>query len=134
MFRNLIIAVTVAAAVPAVASAQDWGWRHAQDHQEHGAFHDEVDAAHERAHEEGFVSPEEHEGYHRALRELHDEFHDDHPGTRHDGYRLPRGERYGYYSYPSYGYAPSYGYDYAPSYGYSYSPGVTLSFGGLFGW
>lgn len=42
----------------------------------------------------------------------------DHPGTRHDGYRLPperRGQRFGY----------------AP---YSYSPSVTLGFGSRYGW
>ena len=109
--------------------AQDYGWyQHQQDHAEHGYFHDEVDAAHERAHERGFYSEEEHDGYHRALRQMHDEFHDDHPGTRHDGYRLPRSHRYYGYGrgYSSYGYSP---YGYSP---YGYSPydggGVTFSF------
>ena len=46
--------------------------------------------------------------YHRALRDTHDEFHDDHPGTRHDGYRLPRSHG-SHWSYQVYGYAP-YGY------------------------
>ena len=117
MFRKLLISAAVLAlSAPAAAFAQDgWGWyQHEQDHREHGAFHDEADAAHERAHEEGFSSRAEHEGYHRALRDQHDEFHDDHPGTRHDGYRLPREYRYGY------SYAP-YGYSYAP-YGYSNAP------------
>jgi hypothetical protein len=51
---------------------------------------------------------------------MHGEFHGDHPGTWHDGYRLPREHRsyYGYrryrpsyYAYPGYGYSP---YGYAP--------------------
>jgi hypothetical protein len=45
---------------------------------------------------------------------MHGEFHDDHPGTRHDGYRLPREHRqhHGYRRYrPSYGYS---GYGYSP--------------------
>ncbi len=45
----------------------------------HSRFHDEVEDAHERAHEEGFYSPEEHRAFHRALRYLHREYHEDHP-------------------------------------------------------
>lgn len=137
--RFLISAAALALVAPGAALAQDYDWyQHQQDHAEHGNFHDEVDAAHERAHEQGFYSREEHEGYHRAVRGLHDEFHDDHPGTRHDGYRLPRQRSYGYsrgyssYGYSPYGYSP-YGYSsygYSP-YGYSPSNGgsVTFSFG-----
>jgi hypothetical protein len=127
MFRKLMISAAVLAlAAPAAAFAQDYGWyQHQQDHEEHGAFHDEADAAHEQAHEEGFYSEAEHEGYHRALEQMHDGFHDDHPGTRHDGYRLPRT-----HAYRTYREAP-YGYGYAP---YSYAPAydtsvLTLFFG-----
>jgi hypothetical protein len=35
------------------------------------SVHDEIDAAHERAHEQGFSSEAEHEGYHRAMRQAH---------------------------------------------------------------
>lgn len=46
---------------------------------------------------------------------MHGEFHDEHPGTRHDGYRLPsRRGGYGYYGYGTYGYSPySYGSTYS---------------------
>jgi hypothetical protein len=138
MSRKLWIsaAILALAAAPAAAFAHDEsGWyQHQQDHQEHGAFHDEVDAAHAQAHEEGFASEAEHEGYHRALREMHENFHDDHPGTRHDGYRLPRARSYGY-GYGPYAYAPdgyggysSQSYGYAPSYSYQ-DPVVSLFFG-----
>lgn len=131
MFRKLIISAAVLTlAAPAAAFAQDYGWhQHQQDHEEHGAFHDEADASHEQAHEEGFSSEAEHEGYHRALEQMHDGFHDDHPGTRHDGYRLPRAHRYGQRSAPygySYGYAP---YGYAPDYSSYDNPIVSLFFG-----
>jgi hypothetical protein len=133
MFRKLMISAAVLTlAAPAAALAQDYGWyQHQQDHQEHGAFHDEADAAHAQAHEEGFYSQAEHDGYHRALEQMHDGFHDDHPGTRHDGYRVPSARRYGYSSYGSqYGYAPGYSsYGYAP--GYSSSDSVLSLFFGL---
>lgn len=132
MIKKLMISAAVMAlAAPAAALAQPFDWyQHQQDHEEHGVFHDEADAAHEMAHEQGFYSQEEHEGYHRALRQMHREFHGDHPGTWHDGYRLPREHRsyYGDRRRPSYyGYAP---YGYAP---YGYGPydgaGVTFYFG-----
>ena len=116
--KMMISAAVLALAAPATAFAQSDWYQHQQDHYEHGAVHDEADAAHETAHERGFYGQEEHEGYHRALRDMHREFHDDHPGTWHDGYRLPREHRsyYGYsryrrsyYSAPRYGYSP-YGY------------------------
>ena len=131
MIRKLLVAAAaLGLAAPAAAHAQDYDWyQHQQDHAEHGSFHDEADAAHQEAHERGFYSEGEHSGYHRALRDLHDGFHDDHPGTRHDGYRLPREHRsyYGYRSYrPYYGNS---GYGYSP---YGYAPygnsGVTFVF------
>ncbi|WP_136623981.1 hypothetical protein [Bradyrhizobium centrolobii] len=69
----------------------------AHDDDEHGAFHDELGEAHERAHEEGFSSRAEHRAYHRALRDLHEGYHEergDYPGY----YYRPRY----YYSYPRY--------------------------------
>ena len=45
----------------------------------HSRFHDEVREAHERAHEEGFSSWEDHRAFHRALRYLHRDYHEDHP-------------------------------------------------------
>jgi hypothetical protein len=35
---------------------------------------------------EGFYSRAEHEAYHRAVRDLHRDFREDHPGARHDHY------------------------------------------------
>lgn len=61
--------------------------RHTRDHKKHYRFHDDVGEAHARAHDEGFYSRREHRAYHRALRDLHGEFHNDHPNTRHDHYR-----------------------------------------------
>ncbi len=123
LHKFMISAAVLALAAPSAVFAQDYGWyQHQQDHQEHGLFHDEVDAAHAQAHEEGFASQAEHDGYHRALRQTHDAFHDDHPGTRHDGYRLPSRNSYGYSPYGySYGYSP-YQSSYAPSDYYGYSP------------
>ena len=100
--------------------------QHDRDHEEHGTIHDEVDEAHDQAHAEGFYSRREHRAYHRALRDVHGEFHDEHPNTRHDGYRLPQRRSSGYYygnqSYRGY---PSYG----SPYGYSYGPSITYSYG-----
>lgn len=44
---------------------------------DHARFHQELEEAHERAHEEGFSSPAEHRAYHRALRNAHEEYHED---------------------------------------------------------
>jgi len=70
-----------AAAVPASAHDDDY------DHGQHYRFHREVNEAHQRAHEYGFNSEAEHRAFHRALRYLHRDFHEDHPGTWHDHYR-----------------------------------------------
>ncbi len=115
VIKTLLISfAALALAVPGAALAQDYSWyQHQQDHAEHGQTHDEIDAAHAEAHDRGFYSREEHQGYHHALRQMHEEFHDDHPGTSHDGYRLPRSHRgysgYSGYGNSSHGYAP-YGY------------------------
>ncbi|CAN5134553.1 hypothetical protein BH09PSE2_BH09PSE2_09410 [soil metagenome] len=124
MIKTLMISTAALLLVsPAVANAQSYGWyQHQQDHAEHGSFHEGAEDAHEEAHERGFYSQAEHDGYHEALRDVHDGFHDDHPGTRHDGYRVPA-RRQTYYDYPSY--QPSYGYS-----GYGYSPYSYSPYGG----
>lgn len=133
MFRRLLISaalLSIAAPVAAFAHEEPDLYQHEQDHQEHGAFHDEADAAHAQAHEEGFANEAEHQSYHRAMREMHDNFHDDHRGTRHDGYRLPPSRSYGY-GYPPYGYGGDYGYrsyGYSPGYYYQ-EPSMSLFFG-----
>ena len=86
--KTLIAAAVLAITAPtaaALAHDEDYG-PHARDHRAHWKFHTEVSEAHRRAHEEGFYSPAEHRAYHRALRDLHGDFHEDHPGTRHDHY------------------------------------------------
>src|SRR5262245_60275906 len=83
--RALIAAAVLAISAPATAAlAHDDYGRHARDHRAHWKFHHEVNDAHRRAHEEGFYSRSEHRAYHRALRGLHGDFHEDYPGTRHD--------------------------------------------------
>ena len=115
MLKTILIASSVLAltAPAGAAMARDYNGgygygRHADDHEEHGEIHDQVDDAHAGAHAGGFYSRREHNSYHRALRDLHDEFHDDHPNTRHDGYRLPSRRSGGHYGHQRYG-AP-YGY------------------------
>jgi hypothetical protein len=85
MFARTLLAAAALLAIPLTeASAHDDYDRHARDHARHRQLHYGVNRAHERAHEEGFYNRSEHRAYHRALRGLHREFHDDHPGTRHD--------------------------------------------------
>ncbi len=62
----------------------------------HARVHDELEDAHERAHEEGFYSPEEHRAFHRALRYLHHEYHEDHP---YYGYYRSYSPYYSYYGW-----------------------------------
>lgn len=97
--RCLVAAAAFALFVPAApASAHEDGYdgrysygnysdRHERDHARHRRLHRRMDGAHDRAHWEGFYSREEHRAYHRNLRDRHGDFHDDHPGTRHDHYR-----------------------------------------------
>ena len=133
MFRKILFASSLLAlAVPAGgALAQGYygngGYfgQHAQDHEEHGGFHDEVDEDHAEAHADGFYSRRDHKRYHRALRDVHGDFHEEHPNTRHDGYRTPSRQGGGYYGYQSYGGYPSYGSRDA----YSNGPSVTYSYG-----
>ena len=87
--------------VPALAH-DDYG-----DHVEHWRLHRDLSEAHRRAHEEGFYSGAEHNAYHRALRDLHGDFHEDHPGNWHDHYGWRRyygGSRYGGWRYNGWGY------------------------------
>ena len=88
MTKTIITAAALAmSAVAMPASAHDYYDQHARDHREHYRFHSEANEAHQRAHEYGFYSGAEHRAYHRALRDRHEEFYEDHPGTRHDHYR-----------------------------------------------
>ena len=87
--------------VPALAH-DDYG-----DHVEHWRLHRDLSEAHRRGHEEGFYSDAEHNAYHRALRDLHGDFHEDHPGNWHDHYGVRRyygGWRYGGWRYNGWGY------------------------------
>ncbi len=73
-----------AAATPAFAYHSDsYKNRHARDHAEHRQTHGNINRGHERAHAEGFYSRSEHRGYHRSLKNLHGDFHETHPNTRH---------------------------------------------------
>ena len=119
--KALVAAAVLALAAPATTafSHDDDNYynRHQRDHRAHYGFHRDVNEAHQRAHEQGFDSRWEHRAYHRGLRNLHGEFHEDHPGTRHDHYTWQRyryGNRYGY----QYGYANQYGYRNRYYYGY----------------
>ncbi len=68
----LLLAIPV---VPALAHDDDDGYTR------HDELHDQLSAAHRRAHEEGFWSRSEHRAYHRALRDMHDDYHDNEYGT-----------------------------------------------------
>lgn len=59
-------------------------WTHQRDHAEHAQFHEEFDAAHQDAHNQGFRNEQEHQDWHRAYGDTHEQFHEDHPDTRHD--------------------------------------------------
>jgi len=91
--RKILLMAAVVLSVPVVPALahddEDYGYT------SHDRFHDQLDDAHERAHEYGFYSPGEHRAYHRALRDIHNEGH---------GYL-----RYYYYSRPHY-YGYGYGY------------------------
>ncbi len=117
--KALVAAAMLALAAPATtAFAHDddnsYYTQHQRDHREHSNFHGDVSEAHSRAHEEGFYSGAEHRAYHRALRDLHGEFHEDHPGTRHDHYSY--GNQNGYSN--RYGYGNRYQYSYGSRYRY----------------
>src|SRR5262249_52481669 len=80
--KALIAAAALALMIPATSAvAHDdngynggyyGGGRHRQ-------FQDELSEAHQRAHEEGFVSRAGHGAFHRALRYLHRDYQEAHP-------------------------------------------------------
>lgn len=120
MLKRLIVATAIAFALPAgaaLAHENDSWWG---DQEEHQGFHDEADYAHADAHARGFYSGAEHRGYHRALKQMHREFHYDHPDAYNDR-RLPRERRRYYRSYGDRYYGSPY-----------YGSGWSFSFGG--GW
>ena len=100
--KPLLLAIPVmfmaATTLPAFAAHDDQD-SHAADHREHRATHEDLNEAHEQAHEEGFSSRRGHRVYHRALRNSHEEFHEDHPNTRHDYYRSYQPYRWWRYGY-----------------------------------
>lgn len=78
MYKAILTASALALSAslaPALAHDDDDGYRYSN----HSRYHDELGEAHERAHEEGFSSRRDHRAYHRALRYLHREYHEDHP-------------------------------------------------------
>lgn len=84
MTAVLVLSVPV---VPALAHDDE-----DNDYNSHDQLHDRLSDAHERAHEYGFYSRGEHRAYHRALRDLHSQYH-------YDNYD-DAGPRYYYYSRP----------------------------------
>jgi hypothetical protein len=71
--RKILLMAAVVLSVPVVPALahddEDYGYT------SHDRFHDQLDDAHERAHEYGFYSRGEHRAYHRALRDIHNEGH-----------------------------------------------------------
>ena len=118
--RLAIGAVVLALWAPAGAAfAHDDGygsfgdyWSHAQDHREHGDYHQDETYAHAQAHAEGFYSGQDHAAWHESAREAHRAFHDDHPDTWHDHYgwgrQYRRHDHRGYSGYGNYGYFNGY--------------------------
>jgi hypothetical protein len=92
--KALLLAAVLLLSVPVVPALahddEDNGYN------SHDRFHDQLSDAHERAHEYGFYSREEHRAYHRALRDLHDEAHGYQPAPREYYYSRPRYYGYGY--------------------------------------
>ncbi len=83
--------------------------QHAQDHQEHGDYHQDEAMAHARAHAQGFYGPGDHAAWHDNAYQAHRAFHDDHPNTWHDHYGWGRQYRRHYHGgYSGYGYDGSY--------------------------
>jgi hypothetical protein len=126
MKKLLFVAGALLLAAPVTAYAHDddyYGaqFRHRVDHAEHERLHEEFNAAHEDAHDEGFMSPQEHRDWHRAYGDTHEAFHEDHPGTRHDHYDGYRNDGYRNTYRPSYYYQRSY--DYSPAWGLSWTFG-----------
>lgn len=89
--------------------------QHQMDHQEHRGYHQELNGAHDDAHDEGFRSRREHRDWHRADQNGHQDFHDDHPVTGHD-------HQNGYDGRPSYDARPN-------GTAYRIAPGINLWLG-----
>lgn len=83
MYKAILTASALALSAslaPALAHDDDDGYRYSA----HSRYHDKLEGVHERAHEEGFSSRREHRAFHRALRYLHRDYHEDRP---HYSYR-----------------------------------------------
>ena len=79
MYKAILTAAALAVSAPlAPALAHDDDDRDSR-YSAHSRYHDELGEAHERAHGEGFESRREHRAFHRALRYLHREYHEDRP-------------------------------------------------------
>ncbi|MBL6938313.1 MAG: hypothetical protein ISS15_06915 [Alphaproteobacteria bacterium] len=82
--------------------------QHVQECRQHERFHEQLDALHGDAHDEGFDGRDEHDDLHDALDQAHGDYHADHPGLRNCGYwysqynNMTRGYR-GYWGYHRYG-------------------------------
>ena len=95
MHKAILTAAALALTAPlAPALAHDDDDRYS-GYSNHSRFHDELEEAHERAHEEGFASPEEHRAFHRALRYLHREYHEDADRPVYSYYRPYTWHRHG---------------------------------------
>ena len=87
LLLSLALLAIAAPVVPAFAHEAEAIDRHERDHIEHRREHRATERAHEAAHEDGFDTRGEHRAYHRALRQVENNFHDEHPYTRHENYR-----------------------------------------------
>jgi hypothetical protein len=88
MYKAILTAAALALTAPlAPALAHNDDDNRYTGYSAHSRFHEELGEAHERAHEEGFSSWREHRAFHRALRYLHGEYHEDRPSYSY--YRRP---------------------------------------------
>ena len=85
---------------------------HVRACRQHARFHEALNAVHDREHEQGFDSYDEHRDVHEALNEAHEEYHENHPGATNCAYWYSQ-----YYNWNH-----RYGYD-RPDRSYSYSYG-----------
>jgi len=102
------VIVLTAAVAPAFAhenedQAAHWGV-HRQLYGAHERAHEDgfYSRGEHRAHEDGFYSRGEHRAYHRALRDLHEDFHEDRPRAW-GGYSYGSGDRYYGYGWRRFG-------------------------------
>jgi hypothetical protein len=75
--HRAILAATVVflGALPALAHGDDDD--RYRGYSAHSRYHEDLEDAHERAHDEGFSSRRDHRSFHRALRYLHRGYHED---------------------------------------------------------